>query len=167
MTESSATPAETTSPEPALPHTTDPVPPAEPKKKTSAGPLVAALAVGALLGGASGAGVATIALTANQNAVQDETGNPQTITVNDADDVNAVTAVAAKASPSVVTISVTSSASGGTGSGVVLSSDGDRIRLRQDRDGRVREVSLTMLKIEDPTIHPESGKRHFRLARKH
>jgi predicted DNA-binding protein with PD1-like motif len=50
---------------------------------------------------------------------------------------------------------------------VVLSSDGDRIRLRQDRDGRVREVSLTMLKIEDPTIHPESGKRHFRLARKH
>jgi len=49
---------------------------------------------------------------------------------------------------------------------VVLSSDGDRIRLRQDRDGRVREVSLTMLKIELPTIHPESGKRHFRLARK-
>ena len=50
---------------------------------------------------------------------------------------------------------------------VVLSSDGDRIRLRQDRDGRVREVSLTMLKIEAPTIDPESGKRHFRLARKH
>lgn len=50
---------------------------------------------------------------------------------------------------------------------VVLSSDGDRIRLRQDRDGRVREVSLTMLKIEPPTIDPESGKRHFRLARKH
>lgn len=49
---------------------------------------------------------------------------------------------------------------------VVLSSDGDRIRLRQDRDGRVREVSLTMLKIELPTIDPESGKRHFRLARK-
>jgi predicted DNA-binding protein with PD1-like motif len=50
---------------------------------------------------------------------------------------------------------------------VVLSSDGDRIRLRQDRDGRMREVSLTMLRIEPPTIDPESGKRHFHLARKH
>jgi predicted DNA-binding protein with PD1-like motif len=50
---------------------------------------------------------------------------------------------------------------------VVLSSDGDRIRLRQDRDGRMREVSLTMLRIEPPTVDPESGKRHFRLARKH
>jgi hypothetical protein len=49
---------------------------------------------------------------------------------------------------------------------VILSSDGDRIRLRQDRDGRVREVALTMLKIEPPTIDAESGKRHFRLLRK-
>jgi predicted DNA-binding protein with PD1-like motif len=49
----------------------------------------------------------------------------------------------------------------------IMSSDGDRIRLRQERDGRVREVSLTMLRIEPPTIDPESGKRHFRLARKH
>lgn len=48
----------------------------------------------------------------------------------------------------------------------VLSSDGDRIRLRQERDGRVREVSLTMLKIEPPTID-EAGRRHFMLARKH
>jgi putative serine protease PepD len=124
MTESSATPAEPISPEPVAPRTTDTVPPAEPKKKTNAGPLVAALAVGALLGGASGAGVATVAITANQNTAQGETAGPQTITVNDTDDVNAVTAVAAKASPSVVTISVTSSDSGGTGSGVVLSSDG-------------------------------------------
>jgi hypothetical protein len=50
---------------------------------------------------------------------------------------------------------------------VVLSSDGERIRLRQERDGRVREVSLTMLKIEPPTVDPASGKRHFRLLRKH
>lgn len=48
----------------------------------------------------------------------------------------------------------------------VISSDGERIRLRQEKDGRVREVALTMLKIEAPTTHP-SGKRHFRLARKH
>jgi len=49
----------------------------------------------------------------------------------------------------------------------VLSSDGERIRLRQEKDGRVREVSLTMLKIESPTVDPASGKRHFKLARKH
>jgi predicted DNA-binding protein with PD1-like motif len=49
---------------------------------------------------------------------------------------------------------------------VVISSDGERIRLRQERDGRVREVSLTMLKIEAPTTDPASGKRHFRLLRK-
>jgi len=49
----------------------------------------------------------------------------------------------------------------------VISSDGERIRLRQDKDGRVREVALTMLKIEAPTVNPATGKRHFHLARKH
>lgn len=48
----------------------------------------------------------------------------------------------------------------------VISSDGERIRLRQIKDGRVREVSLTMLKIEDPTIDA-SNKRQFKLSRKH
>lgn len=46
----------------------------------------------------------------------------------------------------------------------VISSDGDRIRLRQDRDGRVREVALAMLRIEPPTMH--DGKRNFKLSRK-
>jgi putative serine protease PepD len=124
MTESPSTPAEPISPEPASAHTPENVQPAEPKKKTNAGPLVAALAVGALLGGASGAGVATIAVTANQGSAQTQTTGPQTITVNNSDEVNAVTAVAAKASPSVVTISVSSNSAGGTGSGVVLSADG-------------------------------------------
>ncbi|WP_437660213.1 PPC domain-containing DNA-binding protein [Sorangium sp. So ce1182] len=48
----------------------------------------------------------------------------------------------------------------------VISSDGERIRLRQERDGRVREVSLTMLRIEPPTVDPATGKKQFRLARK-
>lgn len=47
----------------------------------------------------------------------------------------------------------------------VISSDGDRIRLRQDKDGRVREVALAMLKIADPTIMAD-GRRHFVLGRK-
>lgn len=48
----------------------------------------------------------------------------------------------------------------------VISSDGERIRLRQERDGRVREVSLTMLRIEPHTVDPATGRKHFRLARK-
>jgi hypothetical protein len=48
----------------------------------------------------------------------------------------------------------------------VVSSDGDRIRLQQDRDGRVREVALAMLKIDPPTVLA-GGKRHFKLGRKH
>jgi predicted DNA-binding protein with PD1-like motif len=48
----------------------------------------------------------------------------------------------------------------------VVSSDGDRIRLQQDRDGRVREVALTMLKIDPPESTAE-GKRRFKLGRKH
>lgn len=47
----------------------------------------------------------------------------------------------------------------------VLSSDGDRIRLRQDKDGRVREVALAMLRIEATSTGAE-GARHFKLHRK-
>ena len=51
----------------------------------------------------------------------------------------------------------------------VVGSDGDRIKLRQDgKDGRVREVALTMLRIEAST--DERGgvdtPRHFKLHRK-
>lgn len=130
MTESTQPDAEATtapaaaSDAPEAANATEPQTASEPRKKTAAGPLVAALAVGALLGGASGAGVATVAISANQGTAQTGTTSPQTITVNDTDNVNAVTAVAAKASPSVVTIAVTASSAGGTGSGVVLTSDG-------------------------------------------
>jgi predicted DNA-binding protein with PD1-like motif len=48
---------------------------------------------------------------------------------------------------------------------IVIGSDGDRIRLRQERDGRVREVSLAMLKIDAP-ITDADGKRLFLLGRK-
>ena len=48
----------------------------------------------------------------------------------------------------------------------VVGSDGDRIKLRQDgKDGRVREVALTMLKIGPPTTAAD-GRRHFMLLRK-
>jgi putative serine protease PepD len=109
--------------------------PLEPANTTTAAPtttkrsntvgLVAALAVGALVGGVSGAGVAAWAITSNQGSqAASSTTTPQNITVNDTESVNVITAVAAKAGPSVVTISVTSKSAAGTGSGVVLSKDG-------------------------------------------
>ncbi|CAN5218422.1 serine protease PepD [soil metagenome] len=87
--------------------------------------MVAALAVGAIIGGVSGAGATLWAtsLSAGSSPVIGS-ANPTTITVNDTKSATQVTAVAAKAMPSVVTISVTASSEGGTGSGIVLSKDG-------------------------------------------
>ncbi len=86
--------------------------------------VVAALAVGAVIGGASGAGVAMWATSANSPATVVANSSPATVTVNDPDNATQVTAVAAKASPSVVTISVSSDTAGGTGSGVILDTEG-------------------------------------------
>lgn len=94
-----------------------------PRRKAAVG-LVAALAVGALIGGVSGAGVTMWATSNNASTPIIGNASPATITVNDTKSVNEITAVAAKASPSVVTINVASSNSGGTGSGIVLSKDG-------------------------------------------
>ena len=84
--------------------------------------IVAAVAIAAIVGGVSGAGI-TLALGGNSSSSTSAT-SPASITVNDPQDASTITAVAAKASPSVVTISVTGSNSSGTGSGVVLTKDG-------------------------------------------
>jgi predicted DNA-binding protein with PD1-like motif len=47
----------------------------------------------------------------------------------------------------------------------VVTSDGDRIRVRQDKDGRVLDVALMKLRIE-PAGETAEGKRIFRLHRK-
>jgi putative serine protease PepD len=86
--------------------------------------LVAALAVGALIGGVSGAGATLWATSLTQANPAVSPSTPTTITVNDPQNATQVTAVAAKASPSVVTISASSSSGAGTGSGVVLTADG-------------------------------------------
>ncbi len=48
---------------------------------------------------------------------------------------------------------------------VVLSSDGERLRLQQVRDSRVREVAISMLAVEE-AAPLESGKRTWELRRK-
>ena len=94
------------------------------KKRSIAVPVVIALVAGAVVGGGSAAGVSALIDHGSSNQQQTSSGTPQTITVNNSGDVNAVTAIAKKASPSVVTINVTAGQEAGTGSGVILSSDG-------------------------------------------
>ncbi|TQL53231.1 trypsin-like peptidase domain-containing protein [Subtercola boreus] len=96
-----------------------------PAKRRGGVALVAALAIGALIGGASGAGISVWAMSNNSSNSTSQASSPQTITVNNPDSANLITAVAAKASPSVVTLSVSDgTTSSGTGSGVILSADG-------------------------------------------
>jgi len=87
--------------------------------------LIAALAIGALVGGSSGAGITALMMSNQNNGVPvSEASGPSNVVVNDSTSVNQITAVAAKASPSVVTIDVANGSSGGSGSGVILTEDG-------------------------------------------
>ena len=101
--------------------------PRKARGRAGVGVIVAALAVGAIIGGVSGAGVVVAVTGGNRVAPSFSSGNgPANIVVNDASTATTVTAVAASAGPSVVTIQVSdsSSSSAGTGSGVILSADG-------------------------------------------
>lgn len=87
-------------------------------------PLVAGLVLAGLVGG--GAGWAAGASHGGSGTVVGS-GSSQSggnLTVNDYNNATVVTAVAAQATPSVVTINVSSGSAGGTGSGVVFSKDG-------------------------------------------
>jgi putative serine protease PepD len=96
---------------------------AAPKPRRVGLGVAAAIVAAALIGGASGAGI-TALVTSNESPAASDSADAQNIVVNDTDSVNQITAVAAKASPSVVTISVTGGQGGGTGSGIILSDDG-------------------------------------------
>lgn len=97
---------------------------AKPRRSSAPVGVIAALAVGALVGGVSGAGVTLWATSANSVPPVVANSSPTTITVNDPANVTQITAVAAKVSPSVVTISVTSDTGAGTGSGVIIDTEG-------------------------------------------
>ncbi len=119
-------PAEPTSPAPAetQPLTAEQATPVAVPRRSSRVPVVAALVVGALVGGVSGAGVAAWAVSSNQGSSTVAAPKAQNITVNNTDKVNLISAVAAKAEPSVVTINVTGTSQAGTGSGIILTADG-------------------------------------------
>jgi putative serine protease PepD len=97
----------------------------QPKQRRVGLGIAAAIVASALIGGASGAGItALVGGDRPASSTGSAATGTQNIVVNDTGSVNQITAVAAKASPSVVTISVSGGQAAGTGSGIILSEDG-------------------------------------------
>ncbi|TFD69014.1 PDZ domain-containing protein [Cryobacterium ruanii] len=129
--------------------------PKEPGRRKGSVALIAALAIGALVGGSSGAGITALMMSNQNNGVPvSESAGPSNVVVNDSTSVNQITAVAAKASPSVVTIDVTNGASGGTGSGVILTEDGYVLTNTHvvTLDGAASDVTIEV-KSNDGKLH--------------
>ncbi|GAA4157977.1 hypothetical protein GCM10022286_10280 [Gryllotalpicola daejeonensis] len=102
----------------------------KPRERTLTGKsiaiIAAALVVGGLLGGGIGGGIAAATSRNGGTPVSVSGGGSgaSNVTVQDPKNATQVTAVAAKASNSVVTINVTGQQESGTGSGVILTDDG-------------------------------------------
>ncbi|GAA3311750.1 S1C family serine protease [Arthrobacter ramosus] len=99
-------------------------PAASPKRKPAfgVGTLVACILAAGLVGG--GVVAASDQLLNSRTPAAATSGQTGTVIVNNTDNVNAITAAAAKASPSVVTIMASSGSQGGTGSGIILDDQG-------------------------------------------
>ncbi|SOC47400.1 putative serine protease PepD [Blastococcus aggregatus] len=83
---------------------------------------LAGLVAGALIGGAAGAGVATLDDDGSGSGASPAAA--QNVVIQNPESATTATAAAAKAAPSVVTVYVSSRSSAGSGSGVVLTADG-------------------------------------------
>ncbi|KTR91132.1 serine protease, partial [Microbacterium testaceum] len=98
--------------------------PAKPRKKSNAPRVAAFLVAAALVGGGAGLGGTYVGLSLWGGSNSAAVAGPTAVTVNNPEDVNNTTAVAAKVVPSVVTIQALEGQTGDTGSGVILSKDG-------------------------------------------
>ena len=96
-----------------------------PKRKAAFGvpTLVASIVAAGLIGGGVVAGSNAL-LADRSSTATSSTTQAGPVIVNNREDVNAITAAALKASPSVVTIKATSGSDGGTGSGIILDAEG-------------------------------------------
>ncbi|WP_394939034.1 trypsin-like peptidase domain-containing protein [Psychromicrobium sp. YIM B11713] len=96
----------------------------KPKRRFGTGAVVSGMVIAALIGAGASLGTTGLLNSDQSSAGSVQQGQNSPVIVNNTDSVNAITAAAAKASPSVVTIGVTSGSSGGTGSGIILDTDG-------------------------------------------
>ncbi|MFE5835314.1 S1C family serine protease [Arthrobacter sp. NPDC056493] len=106
-----------------------PVPPGRPgrardRKRVGPAVFVTCLVAAGLLGGGVASGASALLHSAAAKTTTTAQAAISPVIVNNTESVNAVTAAAQKASPSVVTISVSSGSSGGTGSGIILDAEG-------------------------------------------
>lgn len=99
----------------------------DPKLARAGGPkagiLIAGIAAGALVGGIAGAGVTAVTLSqmSTENA---SSYSRDALTISNPDEATTVSAIAANATPSVVTLEVSNSSGAGTGSGVIIDPTG-------------------------------------------
>lgn len=114
--------------------------------------LIGGMLVAALVG-AGTYGVVDVA-TGSDNALTNATqGASSQLIVNNEDSVNAVTAAAAKASPSVVTISSVSGNQSGSGSGIILDDQGHILTNTHvvTLDGQTNDPTLEV-QLSDGTV---------------
>ncbi len=160
-----------------------PVPPPQGRasKKFTSGALIVGMVAAALVGAGSAVG-ANYVMNSGPVAAASSSHTPQgDVVINNPENVTAVTAAAAKASPSVVTIDVAGSSEAGSGSGIILDTEGHiltnthvvtlggstsdaKISVRTN-DGKVHEATvvgtdplsdLAVIKIDAPNLVPAS-----------
>lgn len=99
--------------------------PTQPRRKRfGAAALVGGMVIAGLLGGGAAVGADALLDGGSSSATPASKTAESPVIVNDQENVNAVTAAAQKASPSVVTISVAGTGTSGTGSGIILDGQG-------------------------------------------
>jgi putative serine protease PepD len=112
---------------------------------------LAGLVAGALIGGAAGAGVAT--LDDDAGRAGRSTSAAQNVVIQNPESATTATAAAAKAAPSVVTVYVTSQSSAGSGSGVVLTEDGFVLTNNHVIAGEGGDAGAVQVRTADGTLY--------------
>ncbi|WDF32447.1 trypsin-like peptidase domain-containing protein [Arthrobacter agilis] len=114
-------------------------------------------AAGVLVAGLVGGGVGTAAISALDDSTTTATSRtaPESIVVNNTDDVNTITGAAVTASPSVVTIAVNGGTASGSGSGIILDTDGHILTNTHvvTLGGQVSDPTVEV-KLDDGRVYP-------------